>query len=518
MISLPTSLHEKAAQLVFPRLGSRMPPPVTVSEDADRVEALLDRYPFGGLLLFHGHRGRTPAVLARLQARNRIPLLIGADVERGVGQQVQGATLFPHAMAFAAADDAGEAVEALARATAREALSCGIHLAFAPVADVHRHPENPIIATRAFGTEPERVAHLVRAYLRGARAEGLLTTAKHFPGHGGTRTDSHAELPVVEDDRDVLERTDLVPFRAALRAGVDGIMTAHVAYPALDPIGQPATRSPSIVTGLLRGELGFDGLVVTDSLRMAGIQHNEAEPPGAQAAALLQAGVDVLLDPPDPAAVADGLVEAVEQGRLDGARLDAACRRVVALKRRLYDRFGEQVFADPAACVPLTDAEREGHRALADRVAREAVTVQDGGSGRLPLDPQAETLVLVMDPRGSGSDDAVAPLAGAARAAFAEATVLDVQAEGPFELLLHRATGAAQVVVVLVVTPAAWHAYGLHPAHRRVLEALAGRRELVLAALGSPHVLEAFPQATRICTFSDVPSSQRALVERLAGS
>ena len=500
-----------------------MPPPVTVAEDAARVEALLARCPLGGLVLFNGQVSQTPPVLARLQAQSPYPLLIAADVERGVGQQVQGATVFPHAMAFAALSDAAEAaVEASARIVAREALACGIHQTFGPVADVNRDPRNPIIATRAFGVEAEGVSRLARAYIRGCRAEGLLTTAKHFPGHGGTSQDSHEALPVVADARDVLDRTDLVPFRAAIEAGVDMVMTAHVAFPALDPSRQPATASHPILKGLLRDTLGFCGPVITDSLLMGAIRA-APDAVGRQAAALVQAGVDILLDMPDPEAAVAGLVQAVDAGRLAEARLDEACARVWALKQRLFNRFTPSIFDDPARHVSLHDVGTVDHRALADDVARSAIEIEDA-SGLLPLDPRQAAdeglLVVLIKPHRSRLDPPEEPLGEAFRAAYPSAQYHEVGPEADaaiFEALMAQAGQVRHVVVAMIVKPAAWQPFGLLPAQQRFAEALVARQPVVLVSLGSPYVLEAFSGGgARLCTFSDVPASQRALVAALA--
>ena len=500
-----------------------MPPPVTVAEDAARIEALVARCPLGGLVLFNGQVSQTPQVLARLQARSPYPLLIAADLERGAGQQVHGATVFPHAMAFAAlGDDAEATVEASARVTAREALACGIHLTFAPVADVNRNPRNPIIATRAFGAEPEGVSRLVRAYLRGCRAEGLLTTAKHFPGHGGTSQDSHEALPIVADARDVLDRTDLVPFRTAIKAGVDTVMTAHVAFPALDPSGKPATASRPILTELLRDRLGFRGPVITDSLLMGAIRA-DPDAVGKQAAALVEAGVDILLDMPDPEAAVVGLVQAVEDGRLAEARLDEACARVWTLKQRLADHFSPSIFDDPARHVALSEIGTADHAALADDVAFYAVEVQDA-AGMLPLNPRPTTaeglLAVLIKPHRSRLDPPEEPLGEAFRAAYPGVRYQEAGPEADaaaFDRLMEQARQVRHVVVAMIVKPAAWQPFGLLPEQQRFVETLVARQPVVLASLGSPYVLRAFSgDGARLCTYSDVASSQRALVAVLA--
>jgi len=499
-----------------------MVPPRTAEDDAPAVAALLDRHPVGGLILFNGRWPTTRETLLDLQRKSDAGLLVMTDMERGLGQQVHpppdgGPTVFPHLRAFGAMpdDEAEAAVRAFAAAGAREALAAGVHVAFAPVADVNRNANNPIIATRAFGEEPARVARLVRAYVEAARGEGLATTAKHFPGHGATAEDSHAVLPTVSDPREVLGATDLVPFRTALDAGTDLVMTAHVAYPALDPSGRPATRSRPILTGLLRHEMGFEGVVVTDSLHMGGIREasrSEAE----MAAELVAAGVDLLLDPQDPEALVEGLARAVEEGGLEEERLDEALTRVEAMRTRLRTRFGEGVFRDPSLAYPESVVGAEAHRALADDVARRAVTLLEGD---LPHLGQGEgVLVLLVRPHASPLDPPEQALGAAVREAFPfavyrEWVATDEEGLPSLHMDLQR---AEKVVVALVVKPAAWRAFGLPEAARPLVEEAMRTRPTVLAALGSPRGLDGLEGATaRLVTFSDVPASQRALAARL---
>lgn len=499
-----------------------MTPPVTASEDAERVAALLERHPFGGLLLFNGQFPDTADRLAELQARSAYPLLVAADIERGVGQQVTGATVFPHAMAFGAlGEDAEPAIEAFGRATAQEALACGIHQAYAPVADVNLHPDNPIISIRAFGTEPEVVARHVQSYLRGCREEGLITTAKHFPGHGRTAHDTHATLPAVEASEETLRRTDLVPFRAAIEAGVDAIMTTHAAFPALDAEGRPATLSPPILRGLLRDRMQFEGPIVTDSLLMAAVRATHDDPE-EQAVALLEAGVDCVLDSTAPEAVVDGLVRAVESGRLSAGRIDAAFERVWRLKERLAHRFGPDLFTAPSRYVERTQVGAEAHHDLTRSVAERAVTVLEGNPGLLPLDPHAldegELAVVYVTPRSRAADAAM-PLRSAIREAAPGAAYYEVDADvdaNAMASITDDVARATWIVLALAVTPAAWQDFGLQPGQETFVGRLARRETTIAAAVGSPHVLESVPQAAvRLCTYSDVPASQRAFVRRL---
>jgi len=254
----------------------------------------------GGFVLFGGEAAAVRELTGSLRARTTSPMLIGADLERGAGQQFRGAVQLPPLAAIGALDDLGITRHAAAL-TAREALALGVNWIFAPVADLDIEAHNPIVGTRSFGADPVRVAAHVTAWIEGCRDEGALCCAKHFPGHGRTVDDSHATLPVVAADRAALEM-DLTPFRAAVIAGADAIMTAHVAFPALDPSGSPATLSAPILDGLLRRELGFEGLIVTDALIMQGVLDAGGGDAGAAVAAL-RAGCDALLYPAHPVAV-----------------------------------------------------------------------------------------------------------------------------------------------------------------------------------------------------------------------
>lgn len=499
-----------------------MPPPVTVAEDADRIEALLERCPLGGLVLFNGPLPDTPQTLAHLQAKSPFPLLIAADIERGVGQQMKGGTVFPHALAFSAlGEHAEDAVETSARVAAREALASGLHMTFGPVADVNRDQRNPIIATRAFGTEPHATSRLVQAYIRGCRAEGLLTSAKHFPGHGGTTQDSHEELPLLSDTRIVIEQTDLVPFRAAIDAEVDSLMTAHVAYPALDDSGLPATASKKILHDLLRDELGFQGVVITDSLLMGAIR---AEPgqEGRQAATLIGQGVDIILDPPDPEAAVAGLVRAVEEGFLSEERLNDAVQRVWKLKQHFIDRFGDSFFTNPSTYIEAGEGEAVANQSAAEDIACRAVSIQDP-QGALSI-AQAQVAeeglaVILVKPYRTRLDPPEEPLGAYVRDAYPGVLYREVgpEADDAFLHQLREETRRVKhLVIAVVVKPAAWQPFGLLPNQHVLVEDLVERQPVIMASLGVPHILDLFPNAVaHLCTFSDVPVSQRALVVTL---
>ncbi|HEU0302685.1 MAG TPA: glycoside hydrolase family 3 N-terminal domain-containing protein [Longimicrobium sp.] len=296
----------------------------------------------GGFILFGGEAKAVRALTDELHRRAPHPLLIASDLERGAGQQFRGATPLPPAAALGWLDD--EAItERAGELTAREARALGVNWVYAPDADMDNERENPIVGVRAFGQEADEVARHVAAFVRGCTRGGALSCAKHFPGHGRSVGDSHIERPTIAAAREAMEE-DLEPFRAAVRAGVDSMMTAHVVYPGLDPEDLPATLSPRILGDLLRGELGFDGLVVTDAIIMEGMTEG-----GSEAAASVQAiaaGCDLLLYPQDSEAVIREVRAALEDGRLPRARVEDALRRIAAAAERVGGPVDGAVGAD----------------------------------------------------------------------------------------------------------------------------------------------------------------------------
>ena len=278
----------------------------------------------GGFILLGGEQDAVRQLTKELRQRTRVPLLIAADLERGAGQQFAGATGLPPLAAIASLNDP-EAVRRAARLTAREARTLGVNWDYAPVCDVDLAPDNPVLGTRAFGGDPHRVASLAATWVKACQAEGVLACAKHFPGHGRTHTDSHLVLPVVDASRQALLETDLLPFRAVIEAGVASIMTAHVAYPALDPSGTPATMSREILQWLLRQQMKFDGLIASDALVMEGALEGRTDAEAAIAA--INAGCDLLLYPRDAGALAGALEEALARHELSEEMVQQALRR-----------------------------------------------------------------------------------------------------------------------------------------------------------------------------------------------
>jgi beta-glucosidase-like glycosyl hydrolase len=513
--SFPTSvsLREKIGQLIFVRVGSNLPPVKTVEQDEERALRLLAECPVGGLILFNGGPDAKES-LARLQAVSNVPLLIGSDIERGVGQQVKGYTLFPHSMALGKGDwGFGFFIEALVR----EARDMGIHIVFGPVADINTNPLNPIISIRAFSETMDRAAELVAQYVKMAEATDLLTTAKHFPGHGDTFQDSHDSLPSVDHSLDELRDRELIPFQAAIDAGCSLIMTAHIAFPRIDPSGLPATLSRIILEDLLRDEMGFEGVICSDSLLMAGVRDRFATE-GELALEALNAGVDVLLDFEDPIAVLEHLLKAHESGALDEARVDQALRRLLALKNKIFRR--PPVPLPLPKNMPATESLSELFAQTAEQVARNAIEVFNVNHAVLPLDREAATAVILLKPFETAIEPPEQPLGAAVRHRFRHANYAQLGPradEAAYRMAREAALEAKQVVLAMIVRPAAWHAYGLRPEQIEFVRRMtAERKGVVLVSLGAPYSLDEFPDAAmRICTYSDVPVSQQALVEFL---
>ncbi len=325
------SLRDRVAQLVMPWI------PGSYAAWDDSVYAIAERWVdslrVGGIIVSVGSPLDVAMKLNQLQRRSPLPLLIAADLEGGASIRLNGATPFPPNMAVAAAGREEDAYE-VGRVTALEGRAVGIHLAFAPVADLNNNPANPIINTRSFGEEPTTVGRMVAAAIRGMQDHGMLATAKHFPGHGDTGTDSHLELPVIGASWGRLDSLELVPFRAAVDAGVALVMSGHLALPAIasDP-RRPATLDAAVLTGLLRDSLGFKGIVVTDALDMGGIVR--AYGPGEAAVQAFLAGTDLLLMPSDPGLAIAAMTAAVESGRITYDRLERSVRRILLVKWRL---------------------------------------------------------------------------------------------------------------------------------------------------------------------------------------
>ena len=457
------------------------------------------------------------AVLAnQLQSRAKIPLLIGADFERGTAMRLDEGTSFPYAMGVAATGSPEDAYT-MGRITALEARAVGVHWVFAPVADVNSNPDNPIINTRSFGEDPQRVAEFVAAFVRGVEENGALATAKHFPGHGDTSTDSHLDLPSVRGDRARLDRVELVPFRAAIAAGTSTIMTGHLAVPAIEPDPDvPATLSPKILTDLLREQLGFQGMVVTDALDMGGVTRRY--PPAEVAVRSILAGADVLLVPPVPDAALAALKDAAISGRLPMARIDEAATRVLQAKARLglykqklVDLNGLSAnFGGPEFARQAQD--------IADR----GVTLLRDAAHLLPLDATRPTRALLLvvsgDPDPYPGEDFEREIRW--RVDQLEALRTDPRFVSVDEVKLPPPESYDVAIAALFVRVADRKGTVGLPEDQAALvdRLLATRKPVVVACFGNPYLIERFSAAgTWLAAFSTFDIVQRAAARALFG-
>jgi beta-N-acetylhexosaminidase len=435
----------------------------------------------------------TAALNNELQAKAKIPLLIGADFERGTAMRLDEGTSFPTQMALAAAGDPKDAYT-MGKITAIEARDVGVHWIYAPVSDVNNNPENPIINTRSFGEDPARVAEFVSAYVRGVNENGGLATAKHFPGHGDTAADSHIDLPVIKADRARLDELELVPFRAAISAGVGSIMTGHLNVPSLEPDpNTPATLSHNILTGVLRDQLGFEGLVITDAMDMGGITVRFA--PGEAAVRAVLAGADALLMPPVPDAAYEQLQAAVKSGRISQERLDDSVRRILEAKARLG--LDKNRFADIAALNAKFGSVnwQEEAQDISDR----GIALLRDTPHRLPLDgtkpSRALLLAFYADPEPYPGEDLEREL----RKRFDSVTTLraDTRFVSAANLKLPSPDSYDVALLALFVRVSDRKGNVDVPAEQTELaeQLYKTGKPVITLAFGSPYLIERFPQA-----------------------
>jgi beta-N-acetylhexosaminidase len=479
-------------------------------------------------------------LLNRLQKNSKLPLLFAADFERGVPMRLMGATVFPHAMAFGGDGKLNDA-ESFGRITAEESRAIGIHWNFFPDADVNSNPANPIINTRSFGEDPKQVGDLVAAYIKGAHEGGMLTTAKHFPGHGDTATDSHLGVASVNVDHAHLDSIELPPFRQAIAAGVDSVMVAHVTVPALDSDpNHVATISPAIVTGLLQKQLGFQGIIVTDALDMGGLTHLFANNIGRAAVEAFKAGNDLLLIPADFPASYNAMIQAIQSGEISEERLDRSVLKILEAKASLGLQSARMV--DIKALAEVVG--KPQNLAFGQQVADDAVTLvrengkvlplkssaknQGTSKPALPYTTQEEThnqVVAVLFSDDVRADSGRA-FAREFRARIPDARVIYVDpriAAGMSDEVLKAVDAAQTVVAAVYVVPTAGkigNSVAMTDASGALLQQLLDHaaEKTAVVAMGNPYLAADFPKIENyMCTFSNASVSEIAAVQALFG-
>jgi beta-N-acetylhexosaminidase len=521
------TLREKIGQLMMPWVAGDY---VAVgSAEFEQVRKWVQDDGVGGLVISIGLPLSYAAKLNELQVRSKVPLLVASDMENGPGMRMGniyalpsllsqgGGTVFPPVMALGAAGSSDLAFK-LGQVLGSEARAVGVHMVFGPVLDVNSNPLNPIINTRSFGENPELVSRLATAYIRGARSKGLMSTGKHFPGHGDTDVDSHLDLPTIRADRARLDSVDLPPFRAAVGEEIDGIMTAHIAVVGVEGASAgPATLSRGFMSGILRDEMHFGGVLFTDAMTMGGVarRYGATEP----LIMALEAGADVLLMPRDIPEAIETVLTAVKSGRLNESRIDSSVRRILTAKARAGLRQGRLV--DLNAVDRIVDIPE--HTATAEEVASRSITLAQDRMNIVPLVRDSTKRVLVItyaEPTdlvaGTTFNSLVAERIRGAEVARVDGRTTDAE----YAALGARTDSADVILVSAYVSPREFSGtVGAQAGFSHFVEkiALSGKPIIVLS-FGSPYLLNAFPSVSSyLLAWGGSPISQRAAALAVLG-
>ncbi|MFL5621193.1 MAG: glycoside hydrolase family 3 protein [Gemmatimonadaceae bacterium] len=530
------SLREKVAQLIMPWVGGDYA--AVGSPEFEQVRRWVQDDRVGGLVLSIGLPLSYAAKLNELQARARVPLLIASDMENGPGMRLGniyalpsllpqgGGTTFPPVMALGAAGSEDLAYK-LGQVLGTEARAIGVHMVFGPVLDVNSNPLNPIINTRSFGENPALVSRLATAYIRGARSTGLMSTGKHFPGHGDTDVDSHLDLPTIRADRAHLDSVDFPPFRTAVAEGIDAIMTAHIAVVGVEgDTAGPATLSHRFMTDVLRDEMHFGGVLFTDAMTMGGVakRYGATEP----LIKALEAGADVLLMPRDVTNAITTVTEAVHSGRLTEARIDASVRRILTAKARAGLRTGRLV--DLNAVDRIVDIPE--HTKIAEEVAARSITLAQDKMNLVPLRSASAGGTSVVDSStrilSITYADASDLVAGRTFNSVIDDRIPGTRTvrvdnrttDAEYAALTAQADSASLLLVSAYVSPREFAgSVGTQGAFSQFVEKLAlSGKPIIVLSFGSPYLLSAFPSVSSyLLAWGGAPISQRAAALALVG-
>ncbi len=509
------SILEKCGQMVMPwALGNYI---AEDSKEFTRLSSLVKDLKVGGIIFFRGDVMNEALIINKLQEIADVPLLIASDFERGLGMRLIDGLEFPYNMAVSATGRTEYSYK-MARAISAECRALGVHQNYAPVADVNNNAENPIINIRAYSEDKNIVSEYSNAYIAGAAEERVLTTVKHFPGHGDTKIDSHQDLPVINIDRLNLAVNELVPFIEAIRAGVHSVMIGHLSVPAIEPEPRlPATLSKAIITDLLKGEMGFEGLIVTDAMNMSAITKYYST---AEATLLaIKAGVDILLMPPDEEVAVYAIKNAVENGEIDLNQIDNSVRKILAAKRWL--RIDENKFSNIEELQKVIG--RKAHYRLAADIAERSITLVRNDKNILPVDPKKIYRTACITITDGNDNDEIKIFQHEVDNNFgyvAKTTLTKRSRAKDYANALHI---AKQSDIILVPTFVKVKAYqgtvSLSDEHTKFINSLLKLKSpVVLISFGNPYLLSLFPKAKIYLTaYGDPAVSQRAMVNAITG-
>lgn len=510
-------LEEKVAQMIGVRAFGIYTNPRSAEYKA--LVSEVEDLKVGHVTIFESDVYAAPKILNDLQRRAKIPLLVAADLERGLAFRVRrGVVPVPYAMAIGATRSE-EAAYFAGLVTGREARAVGIHWAFAPVADVNNNPDNPVINIRSYGEDPELVGRLSSAYVRGARDGAVLSTAKHFPGHGDTATDSHLALPVISADRERLNRVELAPFRAMIQAGVDAVMVAHIAVPSVDDSGAPASLSRPITTGLIRDEMKYQGLIVTDAMEMSGM---DVAWSGEAAVRAVLAGCDLVLLPKDARIAIREIVRAVREGRIAESQIDASVLRLLKTKESLG--LNRVRLVDEAE-IPRNVGRPEDIEE-ANRITRASITLVKNEGGVIPLAVENPLRILHLVMSSDSRNDNIsgipeAELAGRYVQTTKRFVGPDLTEELSSQIVAQARSGVFSHVLVsaFVRVTSSKGTANMETSHAHLLSKLSvDGPPLIVMAFGSPYLLRQAPQIpVYLAAYGGIESAQRAAIGALFG-
>ena len=504
--------RQKIAQLVVPWLNGTY----SALDDStfQIAKRWIDTLEVGGIIISVGGPYDIAAKLNALQQRSKLPLLVSADLEWGAAMRVVGATAFPHIMAAGATGDERDAYM-IGRVAALEGRAVGIHVNFAPDADINNNPLNPVINIRSFGEDPRAVAKLVSAYVRGLQDNGMLATLKHFPGHGDTDVDSHIGLPAIRVDYPRLDSVELVPFRAGIAAGAKVVMSAHIAFPEFTG-DAPATLSASMLTGVLRDSLKFGGLVVTDALQMGAIVTKYGA--GEAAVRAFEAGSDLLLMPADPDSAISSMLVALQSGRITQARLDASVRRVLEIKRGLGLFQHRTVPIDSIAKVVGSKAFLDAADGIAQR-SMALVRDSAGTVGRLRRTRTRMAIIAYGDELNSYAGQRMLELLRAGGDTVGYFRLWPMSGQASYDSARVVIGRAPTVIFAASVRPISGRGFiALPDSLARLITVTDSAKPTVLVALGSPYLLSQTPTVkSYLVAWSSARVAEKAAARALLG-
>ena len=509
------TLEEKAGQLVFPNVyGTYMS---VDSPEYQRLKFLVEEKKVGGLIFFLSELYDQVILTNKMQSLAKIPLLIAADYEHGVSMRIDDATAFPTTMAIGAADDENLTYE-LGKITAIEARSLGVHQNYAPVSDVNNNPMNPIINTRSYGESPKLVAKHSNAFLKGLQENGMIATAKHFPGHGNTNIDSHLDLPVITSSIEDLHRIELYPFKENIKAGVISVMVGHLAVPSIEgDSGIPASLSKKIVTNLLKNQLGFKGLIVTDAMNMRGITNYYSTAKATIEA--IKAGNDCILFPDDPAESIDAIINAVKSGELQESRLDHSVRKILMVKKWLGLAKNRFVDIDKISSV----VGRKEHLKVALEISRKSITLLKNENNLLPLSQNQEIKyahISIIDSRNENDGEYFRKLVRSKIPQVNSKKILLNSNDKDFSEAVETCKDSDIIILSIYLKVRSYQGtiWLTDKQTELVRLILKLKKPVVMISHGNPYLLSEFPDVdVYLNNYGDTKFSEQAVVEALFG-